>query len=122
MEQKNIIGRVVTHTGDGNFFAGLISGLTSPMGFFAFIVFPCLIVGVVIMRGTIKNIRSEMEVLAQELEEAEGTAGKEKSHDTKTATLESKMGEQEYAQLCERLRNELLEELKQGADQEETTE
>lgn len=122
VEQKNIIGRVVTHTGDGNIFSGLISGLTSPMGFFAFIVFPCLIVGVVIMRGTIKNIRAEMEVLTQELEETEGAAGKGKSDDPKTATLEKQMGEQAYQQLCERLRNELLEELKQSADQEETTE
>ncbi|MBE6957932.1 MAG: signal peptidase I [Ruminococcaceae bacterium] len=120
VEQKNIIGRVVIHTGDGNVFSEVIGGLTSPMGFFAFIVFPCLIVGVVIMRGTIKNIRSEMEVLTQELEEAEGGANKEK--DAKTATLEKEMGEQAYQQLCERLRSELLEELKQSADQGETTE
>lgn len=116
VEQKNIIGRVVFHTGDGNVFSGLISGLTSPMGFFAFIVIPCLIVGVVIMRGTIKNIRTEMELLTQELEETE------ENNNAKMKALEKQMGQQAYQQLCDRLRNELLEELKQSADQEETTE
>ena len=122
VEQKNIIGRVIFHTGDGNFFSGLIGSLTSPMGFFAFIVIPCLIIGVIIMRGTMKNIRAEMEILTQELEENEAPAGKEKSKDEKTETLEKQMGEQAYEQLCARLRNELLEELKQSADREETTE
>jgi len=60
VEQKNIIGRVVIHTGDGNVFSEVIGGLTSPMGFFAFIVFPCLIVGVVIMRGTIVGENAQL--------------------------------------------------------------
>lgn len=122
VEQKNIIGRVVFHTADGNFFSQMIGSLTSPLGFFAFIVFPCLIVGVLIMRGTIKNIRAEMEILTQELQETETPEGKETPIVQKTATLQNEMGQQAYEQLCERLRNELLEELKQSADQEETTE
>lgn len=124
VEQKNIIGRVVFHTADGNFFSEVLGSLTSPIGFFAFVVFPCLIVGVLIMRGTIKNIRAEMETLAQELEEAEEAtaAAREIPADEKQSQPEQTIGEEEYQELRERIRRELLEELKQSADLEETTE
>lgn len=111
VDQGNLIGRVIFYTKDGNMFAGLVNLLTSPMGFFASIVIPCLIIGVIIMRGTMTSIRKEMAALNQELNEQEKQEKEQKEKE-----------EAEYEQLCNRLRAELLEELKQSADQEEKTE
>lgn len=111
VEQKNLIGRVVYNTSSGNPVSELMSIITSPIGFFACIVFPCLVLGVLIMRNTIKNIRTEMENLSQELDAEENKD-----------PLIKQMGTKEYQALCDRLRGELLEELKQSADLEEKTE
>lgn len=111
VEADNLIGRVENHTSDGNLISDIMGAITSPFGFFAFIVFPCLIFGVFVMRGTINNIRSEMESITQKAKEEE-----------KPIEPEKQMDEAEYKELCERLRAELLEELKQGADLEEKTE
>lgn len=113
--QADLIGRVIFHTEDGNFFSGLVKMVTSPMGFFAAIVIPCLVIGVIIMRGTISSIRKEMEVLSTELNEQEQEQKKQEQEQKEQEAAE-------YEQLRNRLRAELLEELKQGADQEETTE
>ena len=110
VEQKNLIGVVVYNTADGNFFSELIGIITSPIGFFACIVCPCLIFGVLTMRTCIRNIQKEMEALSQEAEASDEDS------------LMRQIGEKEYQELCDRLRGELLEELKQSADLEETTE
>lgn len=111
VEQNNLIGRVVYNTSSGNIFSELMGVLTDPVGFFACIVLPCLVFGVLIMRNTIKNIRTEMEALSRELDSEE-----------KPDPLKKQMGTEEYQALCDRLRGELLEELKQSADLEEKTE
>lgn len=111
VEQKNLIGRVVYHTKAGNLLAELIGILTNPIGFLACIVLPCLAFGMLAMRDCIKNIRSEIELMASQTDAPE-----------ETNPLERELGTQEYQALCDRLRGELLEELKQGVDQKETTE
>lgn len=111
VEQKNLIGCVMDHTSEDNVFSGVMAALTSPIGFFAFIVFPCLVFGVFVMRGIIKNIQSEMETMTQQIQQEE-----------KSDSLKKQMDDKEYQELCERLRAEVLEELKQSADLEEKTE
>ena len=111
VEEKNLIGRVMNHTSENNIFSDIMGALTSPIGFLAFIVFPCLVFGMIVMRITIRNIRSEMENLT-----------KEQAEEEKKDLPEKQMDDKEYQELCERLRAELLEELKQGADLEEKTE
>ncbi len=113
-DSENLIGRVVYATGEGNFFAGLIGFLTSKVGFWAFIVLPCILVGVGIMRDTIGTLRTEMDAIHKELDEMAKTVSQ------KDSELEKK--EETYEEMYERLRRELLEELNQSAEQVETEE
>ena len=115
VSQDNLVGQTVYFTKPGNFLAGLVSFLTSSTGFLACIVLPCLVLGAYTMRDCVKSLRKEMDGIAKQLDEVEtAVCGKE-------ASLEQKLGEKAYQELCDRLRGELLEELKQGA-QTNTTE
>lgn len=112
--QSNLIGKVIYSTGEGNIFAGLIQFLTSQVGFLACIVVPCLVLGAVTMRDTIRNLKDEMDEIRKELDEIEKPK--------ESGSLEQQMGEEAYEKLCDRLRTELLEELKQSAAQVNTQE
>lgn len=112
VDEENLIGKVVYATGEGNFFADLISFLTSKIGFWAFIVLPCILMGVMIMRDTIGTLREEMDAIHRELDEM--------SVKVKQKEAEKEKKEETYEEMYERLRRELLEELNQSAEQIET--
>lgn len=114
VDAQNLIGKVVFHTGQGNFFAGIIHFLSSPMGFLVCIVFPCLAVGVMIMRDTVGTMKKEIDSIKKEMDQPQKPEKPEK------ASLEQQMGTEAYEAYCEKLRNELLEELKQSAAQVHT--
>lgn len=112
VDEENLIGKVIYATGEGNFFANLISFLTSKIGFWAFIVLPCILIGVMIMRDTIGTLREEMDAIHRELDEM--------SSKVKQKEAEKEKKEETYEEMYERLRRELLEELNQSAEQNET--
>ena len=114
VDEENLVGKVIYATGEGNFFANLVSFLTSKIGFWAFIVLPCIIIGVMIMRDTISTLREEMDAIHKELDEMSKSVKKKEN--------ETKKNEETYEEMYERLRRELLEELNQSAEQVETEE
>ena len=111
VDAGNLIGKVVYATGDGNIVAYLIQFLTSEVGFLICIVLPCLAIGLMILRDTVGSMKKEIDTLKKELDEPEKP---------KKADLAQEMGQEAYGQLCEQLRKELLEELKQSAEQVHT--
>ena len=111
-DETNLIGRVVYATGEGNVFAALIQFLSSPAGFLACIVLPSLLGGIILMRDTVGNMKKEIDKIHKELQEPEVPSSKD--------GLEEQMGKEAYLELCDQLRNELLEELKQSAAQVHT--
>lgn len=111
VDQGNLIGKVTYSTGRGNLFAGLIGILTSPIGFLSCIVLPCLAFGMIAVRDCISNVRKEIDNISRELDEH-----------VRQPDVKQGLDPEEYEQLCQRLRKELLEELKQGGNQVETTE
>lgn len=113
VEEDNLIGIVVCATGEGNFFADLVTFLTSKIGFWSFIVLPCILIGVMIMKDTIKTMRNEMDAIHKELDDISNTVK------SKDEALE-KRDEETYEEMYERLRKELLEELGQNVEQVET--
>ncbi len=114
VEEDNLVGKVVFTTGKGNFFAGIVNFLTSSIGFWACIVFPCMLIGVLVMKDVIGNLRDELEAITKELDGIDKKPGKEKEKQPEA--------EETYEQMCERLRSELLEELKQSAENADTEE
>ena len=107
VDSSNFVGKVIWHTGDGSVLANVLSLFTSKIGFLGCIVFPCLLLAAMIMRDSVSNIRKE---LAQMLE---------LEQQQKKASWEDDplcgMTQEEYNEMYERIRAELMEELMQLA-------
>ena len=111
VDEDYLIGKVVWYTGENNVFAQIMKVVTGKTGFLACIVLPCILIGLFVMKDCIKNMREEMDAINQELDRNGQTAADD---------LQQQMNEEDYNALRERLRNELLEELKQSAEPETT--
>ena len=86
--------------------AGLVDFLTNEMGFLIFVLFPVLLVAGFILKNCVQNIRKEMDTVLKEVE-------KEDKHQVGQLTQE------EYAEIEARIRQEFLEEMKQGVQNHE---
>ena len=102
----NLIGRVTWYTKEGNLMAGVMSFLTNEVGFLIFILFPILLVAGFILKSCVQNIRNEMDTVLHEME-------KEEQHRHVQLTRE------EYAEIEAKIRQEFLEEMKQGVQKHE---
>lgn len=102
----NLIGKVTYYTGRENALSGILSFLTSKLGFLGCIVFPCLILAGVILKDCVKSIRGDLNDMMDELQQ-------EETHQKQLKDAE--MTEEEYSQMTARIRAELTEELKKGA-------
>ena len=81
----------------------VFSFFTNKIGFLGCIVFPCLLIAAFILKDCVKNIRAELDHTVDELE-------KEPEEDLLQLT------EAERNEMYERIRAELVEELKQVAE------
>lgn len=105
--QANLIGKVIYYVGEGNPLAEILSFFTTEAGFLGCIVFPCLIIAGVILKDCVKSIRGELNQIMDDLDEMQ----QEKSA--------AELTPQEYEQLAAKIRAELTEELKQGAEEQQ---
>ena len=101
VDETYLIGKVTNYTKEGNVVAGILSVLTSKIGFLACIVLPCLLIGVFVMRDCLQTMRKELDIMNREIAKAQ------KEED-----------EESYEQMRERLKKELLKELNQSAEPE----
>lgn len=106
---ENLIGKVTFYTGGENALSGILSFLTSKLGFLGCIVFPCLILAGVILKDCVKSIRGDLGQLMDEIQE-------EQTHQKQLK--DAAMTEEEYTQMAARIRAELTEELNEGAQGE----
>ena len=102
VSSENLVGRVTWHTGDGNMFASIFSFFSNKIGFLACIVFPALLLAGLILKESVQNIRRE---LREAVEEKNQEPGEEPDP-------LCGMTEEEYQQMVDRIRRELIEELK----------
>lgn len=107
VDSSNFVGKVIWHTGDGSVLANILSLFTSKIGFLGCIVFPCLILATMIMRDSVSNIRAE---LAQMLEMERQMEKNSWENDPLCG-----MTQEEYDEMYQRIRAELMEELMQLA-------
>lgn len=102
--QKNLIGRVVWHTGDGSKMAKVIDFLTSDFGFLACVILPVILIAVWIFKDAIKSMKKAISEAEEQLNE--------NSENTPKADI----SEAEYKALYEKIEEELRKELKQDAE------
>ena len=109
VNRGNFVGKVVWYTGEGNVLNSIFSFFTNKVGFLGCIVFPCLLMAGLILKDCVNNIRSELQAVMNELEQPEAQA------DWELDPL-CGMTEDEYRQMYERIRAELIEELMHCAE------
>lgn len=104
VDQTNLIGKVIWHTKNGSILAGVVSLFTSKIGFLGCIVFPCLLLAAMILKDSVVSIRKDLRTLVEE-------SGKQQK---KTWAYDPLCGmtQEEYDEMYERIRAELMEELK----------
>lgn len=97
--RSNLIGKVIWHTGDESVLASIFSFFTNKVGFLGCIVIPCLLLAGLVLRDCVTNIRNELRSTMNEIEQAD------------PVDPLCGMTQQEYDEMYERIRAELMEEL-----------
>lgn len=108
VDSTNFVGKVIWHTGDGSVLANVVSLFTSKIGFLGCIVLPCLMLAALIMRDSVGSIRKELNAIL-ELERQQHSPPSWEDDPLCGMTQE------EYNEMYERIRAELMEELMQLA-------
>jgi signal peptidase len=103
-----LIGRLIWESGD-SVLSDILSFLSNKYGFLACIALPALLVSIIILRDSVGAIKRDMSELVEQMEE------KKTVHSREDAREES------YQQMCDRIRAELMEEMK-NSDTSEPTE
>lgn len=111
VDRDNLIGKVIWHTGDGSMLALIFSVFTNKVGFLGCVVFPCLLLAGLILKECVGNIHNQLQNAVDELENAED--------DWQNDPL-CGMTQEEYNEMYERIRAELIEELKHSAEKSKT--
>jgi len=106
VDRYNFVGKVVWHTGDGSVLANIFSLFTNKIGFLGCIVIPALLLAGLILRDSVTSIRNELQVVLYEME-----------HPRPEPEIDPLCGmtQEEYNEMYERIRAELMEELMQFA-------
>ena len=84
--------------------ASLVNVLTDKIGFLMLILFPTLLIAGFILRSCMMNMRRDIEIALEEEK-------RQKAEEEKLYT------EEEYAAMLARIKSELLEEMTQGAEE-----
>ena len=118
--EEILVGTVVWCSGSGDFFSKFISFFTNKIGFLALVAFPCLLIAGVILRDCVKNIKGDLKKVLEEMATAETQQAKEET-DKEQQDKEPREGnsssetvsQEDYEEMCARIRAELIEEMKQ---------
>lgn len=102
VDVNNFIGKVIWHTRDDSMLASIFSLFTSKIGFLGCIVFPSLMLAGLILRESVSSIRNELHTALEEMENEQPAWQQDPL---------CGMTQEEYAQMYERIRAELIEEL-----------
>lgn len=104
VDQTNFVGKVIWHTGDGSVLANVLGLFTSKIGFLGCIVMPVLILAAMILKDSVASIQHEMNMVLEMERRQQALAYAEDPL--------CGMTQEEYNEMYERIRAELMEELK----------
>ena len=99
--QSGLIGKVVWYTDKEGGATKVIGFLSGSMGFLTCIVFPIILIGALILRGSITSIRRQLREIDRQMDQAAAMPPESGS-----------LTPEEYQELYEKVRAEVLEELK----------
>ena len=105
VDKENYIGKTVWYSSEGNFMAVLLSVLTDKVGFFTIIMIPVILIVTLIINENIKKIKKEVSKVKEEAEQQNSE--------------EKPLTEDEIEKMKEQIRDELMEEMTQSAEETE---
>lgn len=100
--EQNLIGKAVFYTGKGNAAAGVLSFLTSGMGFMTCLALPAMLIAGMIMQESVKNMKYELHLAMERLEHGS---------DVDPDCPYQFFTKEEYDQMYDSIRQELMEEM-----------
>ena len=100
----NLIGKLIWESGD-SLLSDILAFLSNKYGFLACIAFPALLISILILRDNVGAMKRDMKELVDELNQnkTQPSSDDEDGRDSDDET---------YSQMCDRIRAELMEELK----------
>lgn len=104
VSQQNLIGKVVWQLGSGK-LSGVLNFLSNKFGFLSCIAFPALLILTLILRDNVKTMQQDIKRISEQLETRETASG--------SNTPENGSETENYEQMRDRIRAELIEELNQ---------
>ncbi len=121
VDADNYIGRVIWTSAENNPIAALVKFLSSGMGFFSCVALPTILVAIIIFKNSITNMTKEIKRMKEKLDGEANTSDIEdiSEEDENKTNTNGDDSAREYEEMCERIRAELIEELKQGNDREQ---
>ncbi len=96
---ENLIGKVVWNSKEGGLISAMMSIFNSQIGFLICVVFPLLLIGSFVLRGSIRSIREGIDEAISELE---------------SNTAQEEISQEEYNEIYEDVKQQLLQELANG--------
>ena len=114
---ENLIGRAVWWSEGEHFVSSLHAFFSDKVRFLACVAFPCLAIAGLILRNCVRNVKRDIAIAMKKIP-------KEPSPDSPEtdARGQGEIRDSEYQEMCARIRAELLEELKQEYDREQSNE
>ncbi len=111
VSENNLLGKVIWNSGN-SMISKIMSFLTGKFGFLSCIAFPALIVATLILKDNVKAMKKEINKAVSELE-------KDDKNKESIPSQNANISKEEYEALCEKLRAELIQELKHIDDSEQ---
>lgn len=104
VDGRTFVGKVLWYTGDGSVLASIVGLFTNKIGFLGCIVLPALLLTALVLKDSVTSIRQQLQLI-MELEQQQQVP------DWQNDPL-CGMTQEEYNEMYERIRAELMEELK----------
>ena len=104
--KNNFIGKVVWTSGD-SFIAAVFSFVSGRYGFIACVLLPLILILSWVLSSSVKRIKNSMQNLVEITEQKKNEADK---------TASQGISKQEYEEMYDKIRKELIEELKNSAE------
>lgn len=103
--QNNFVGKVTNYSKESGIMESIVNILSDKVGFMILVLVPSLLIAGFILRSCMSNIRGELERLKEENDRRE----QEEKQNLYT--------QEEYAAMLERIRSELVEEIKHEVEE-----
>lgn len=108
--EDNLIGKMVWSSGE-TAMSNIVAFLSSGSGFFICIVLPFLLILLIVLRENARSMKRDIDVLVKTMKEQE---------EANEAVQEPHIEQEEYDQMYERIRQELMEELNNSNESEQS--